>query len=82
MGSVISYHLPNDELVKYELLTDWQNVLAKRWAEIVLDDNPKRNESWYNNNIRKFILEFLNVYDEMSLDDKEDYKKFLENIIE
>ena len=82
VGSVISYHLPNDELVKYELLTDWKNVLAKRWAEIVLDDNPKRNEPWFNNNLRKFILEFLNVYDEMSLDDKEDYKKFLENIIE
>lgn len=81
-GKTITYTSVGDEPLKYKLLTDWQSVLAKRWTEIVLDDNPKKHEPWFNNNLRKFILEFLSVYDNMSSDIKEQYKKFLSGIIE
>jgi hypothetical protein len=79
--SAVTYHSLEDESVKYELLTDWQSVLAKRWAEIVLDNNPKNNEPWFNNNLRKFILEFLKTYDDMSPNTKKEYKKLLENTV-
>lgn len=81
-GKTITYTSFGDEYLKYRLLTDWQGVLAKRWTEIVLDNNPRKHEPWFNNNLRKFILEFLSVYDNMSSDIKEQYKEFLSNIIE
>lgn len=81
-GKIITYTSVGDEPLKYKLLTDWQGVLAKRWTEIVLDNNPRKHEPWFNNNLRKFILEFLSVYDNMSSDIKEQYKKFLSDIIE
>lgn len=81
-NNVITYRSIGDETLKYELLTDWQGVLAKRWANIVFDDNTKKHEPWFNNNLRKFILEFLNVYDNMTADEQSKYKSFLENIIE
>lgn len=81
-GKTITYTSVGDEPLKYKLLTDWQGVLAKRWTEIVLDNNPRKHEPWFNNNLRKFILEFLSVYDNMSSDIKEQYKEFLSDIIE
>lgn len=80
-GKTIAYTYVGDEPIKYQLLTDWQDVLAKRWTEIVFDNKPGRHEPWFNNNLRKFILEFLNVYDNMPSDKKEQYKLFLSDII-
>ena len=77
----VAYNSRGEDSLKYELLTDWQGVLAKRWADIVFDDNPPRREPWFNNNLRKFILEFLNDYDKMSPLQQKDYKHFLESII-
>lgn len=71
----------SDKQLKHELLTDWQTVLAKRWTKIVLDHNPKMQEPWFNNTLRKFILEFLNEYDKMPPEIKADYQKFLSEII-
>jgi hypothetical protein len=81
-NSAVTYRSLGDESVKYELLTDWQSVLANRWAEIVLDNHPKNNEPWFNNNLRKFILEFLKTYDSMPPHIKKEYKKFLENTVQ
>lgn len=81
-GNIITYTSIGDETLKYELLTDWQSVLAKRWTKIVLDNNPRKREPWFNNNLRKFILEFLNEYDNMTPTSKQQYKDFLCHIIE
>lgn len=78
----VTYNSADDESIKYELLTDWQGVLAKRWTEVVFDSNPKKREPWFNNNLRKFILEFLSCYDKMSPDAQKKYKEFLADIIE
>ncbi|MCM1315427.1 MAG: hypothetical protein NC205_06380 [Prevotella sp.] len=77
----VTYNSAGDESIKYELLTDWQGVLAKRWTEVVLNNNPQNHEPWFNNNLRKFILEFLSCYDEMSPDAQKKYKEFLADII-
>ena len=75
------YKFIGDETEKYSLLTDWQSVLAKNWTKIVFDRNPQNYESWFNNNLRKFILEFLKNYDNMSEFEKQSYKQFLSSII-
>ena len=78
----IIYNSADDESFKYKLLTDWQGVLSKRWTKIVLDNKPKKRQPWFNNNLRKFILEFLSHYDEMSPDTQKKYKESLSKIIE
>lgn len=81
-NSIITYYSSDDESIKHELLTDWQSVLAKRWTKIVLNIEPKHHEPWFNNSLRKFILEFLGEYEKMSPHQKAEYKTFLENFIE
>lgn len=80
-GNIITYTSMGDEMEKYGLLTDWQGVLAKRWTEIVFAGNPKKNDPWFNNNLRKFIIEFLQVYDSMTPNQKQQYKNYLLSII-
>lgn len=77
----LKFFSTSDEQLKSELLTDWQTVLAKRWVKIVLDNKPKMQEPWFNNNLRKFVLEFLNEYEEMPSEMKTAYKEFLSKII-
>ena len=79
--NIVEYNSEGEDSLKYELLTDWQGVLARRWADIVLDNEPSNREPWFNNNLRRFILEFLNEYDDMSPLEQKQYKKFLERVI-
>ena len=70
----------NLEIDKEELLTNWQEVLSKRWLNVLRSDK-KENEPWFNNNLRKFILEFLNYYDALDENGKKDFKdKVFKNI--
>ena len=78
--TAIAFYSIGDESVKCELLTDWQGVLAKRWSDIVFDKKVKKKEPWFNNNLRKFIIEFLNKYDSMNLKEQAEYKKHLKEI--
>lgn len=72
-----------DGLLKYELLSDWQDVLAKRWVDILLDaTTTKKNEPWFNNALRKFIIEFLATYDELSQDEQTLLKEKISSLIE
>ena len=81
-GKAVTYRSIGDESEKYGLLTDWQGVLAKRWTEIVFNKNYRKVEPWFNNNLRKFILQFLERYDAMSDKEKEEYRASLKrNII-
>lgn len=78
----IVYSSTGDESEKHALLTDWQGVLANRWTKIVMNTGKiKKSEPWFNNNLRKFILEFLDEYDKMSPQSQKDYKDFLKNVI-
>lgn len=81
-GNIVEYVSSDDDALKYELLTDWQEVLAKRWVEIVLRDKAREHEPWFNNNLRKFVVEFLNHYDDMTTNEQKEYKRNLESIIE
>ncbi len=80
-GRSVAYRSIGDESEKYALLTDWQVVLAKRWTEIVFDRSYPKGEPWFNNNLRKFILQFLAQYDALSDKEKEEYKASLKRNI-
>lgn len=79
--NIITYTSTGDEKERYRLLSDWQGVLAERWTEIVFSYNPKKNDPWFNNNLRKFVLNFLERYDNMSDEEKKQYKNSLLKII-
>ena len=79
--NTVKYHFCDNDYLKYELLNDWQDFLAKRWVNIVFSNNTNRNEPWFNNNLRKFVLKFLNEYDAMSSLEQTKYKELLKNII-
>lgn len=77
------HYLSSDEdTLKRELLCDWQGVLAKRWKDILFTFHKSKKEPWFNNNLRKFILEFLAVYDELDDVNKEEYKALISSLIE
>ncbi len=78
----LHYQSSTEDTVKRELLCDWQGVLAKRWTNILLTFDKSKNEPWFNNNLRKFILEFLTVYDEFNDVQKEEYKALISSLIE
>lgn len=71
-----------DEKLKYDLISDWQYYLADRWVEVLFSSSIKTNEPWYNNNLRKFILKFLEKYDKLTFTEKEDFKAKVKSLIE
>lgn len=71
-----------DESIKYDLIDDWQNVLSKRWIDMLFNaTSVKNNEPWFNNNMRKFILSFLDKYEALTPDKQEDFKKRISSLI-
>lgn len=67
---------------KFDLISDWQKVLADRWVNMLFECNTiKSKEPWFNNNMRKFILEFLNKYDSLSTDEQIAFKVKIQNLI-
>lgn len=79
-GKTIIYKSVGDEALKYELLNDWQDVLANRWIKIVFAKSVNSKDPWFNNNLRKFVLAFLQRYDEMTEKEKEEYRRNLSDI--
>lgn len=71
----------DDERTKYQLLSNWQDYLADRWIEILFKDSIKKNEPWFNNNLRIFTLKFIDRYETLSADEKENYKIMLQKLI-
>lgn len=76
-------YTPDDSLTnKLALLDDWQGVLSKRWIDILLNsEKVKKSEPWFNNNIRKFILDFLDIYDAYSEEEKALIKSKIQSMI-
>lgn len=67
---------------KEKLLTDWQGVLSDRWLNVLKSDKKKKNEPWFNNNLRKFVISLLEYYDSMSSNEKESFKGKIKNNID
>lgn len=61
---------------KIALIDDWQSVLSKRWISILFDAKEvKKSEPWFNNNMRKFIIDFLKIYDNLADKEKLAFRK-------
>lgn len=75
-NNAVIYKTSGDETEKYGMLTDWQGVLARRWVNVLFNDHPGKKEPWFDNNLRKFILEFLKRYDQLTEEQKEQFKAF------
>ena len=70
----LTYNI-DDKYFKEELLYDWQKVLVDNWIDVLFDFEPTRNPTWFNNTLRKFIIEFLYKYDNLSENEKAKYKE-------
>lgn len=70
----LTYNI-DDKYFKEELLCDWQKVLVDNWIDVLFDFEPTRNPTWFNNTLRKFIIEFLYKYDNLSENEKTKYKE-------
>ncbi len=70
-----------EEAIKIELLSDWQESLAKRWIDVLKADRIKSNEAWFNNALRKFILKFIDFLDRLSPNDLSAFKAKLKRLI-
>ena len=80
--SSLVYNKDENEQTKYELIHDWQSVLAERWIEMLFETNTvKNNEPWFNNNMRKFILDFLKRYEALSETEKIEFKDKIKSLI-
>lgn len=76
------YNKDLNEEEKYALINDWQNVLSKRWIDMLFNSNiPKGNEPWFNNNMRKFIISFLEKYEQLTQEEKELFKTRIKSLI-
>lgn len=81
-NSKLIYTLDDSLTNKLALLDDWQGVLSKRWIDILLNsEKVKKSEPWFNNNIRKFILDFLEIYDAYSEEEKALFKSKIQSMI-
>ena len=68
----LMYKKDDEESIKYDLINDWQGVLSNRWIDMLFNSTSTRNnEPWFNNNMRKFIVAFLEKYEELSINEKE-----------
>lgn len=76
------YFDSSDNENKQRLLEDWQGVLAERWINIIFTSQKRKVEPWFNNNLRKFVLRFLEIYDELPSHKQKEYKDLLHSLIE
>lgn len=76
------YEKDDSDAVKYDLINDWQGVLSKRWIDMLFySTKTKNNEPWFNNNMRKFIIEFLEKYEQLSNNEKKELINRIKSLI-
>ncbi|MGO1653027.1 hypothetical protein [Senegalia sp. (in: firmicutes)] len=71
----------SEEKEKHQILTDWQYYLANDWVDILFQKENNRGVPWFHNNLRKFILLFLEKYDDLNLKEREEFKKIVKELI-
>lgn len=78
----IEYKIDDEIQTRRALVADWQEVLAKRWVDIIFSKNNHGNrEPWFNNNLRKFIILFLESYDNLTDTEKSGLKSNIMDLI-
>ena len=76
------YNTDQNDNNKSQLLDDWQKVLTDRWIDMLFNTTiTRKNDPWFNNNMRKFILDFLEKYEGMSSEEKLNFKTRVKNLI-
>lgn len=81
-NNILSYYNDQNEKLKYKVLNDWQGVLVDRWIDMLFNaTSVKPNEPWFNNNMRKFIIEFLDNYEKLTDEEKEEFKSNIKALI-
>ena len=76
------YNTDQNDNSKSQLLDDWQKVLTDRWIDMLFNTTiTRKNDPWFNNNMRKFILDFLEKYEEMSSEEKLNFKTRVKDLI-
>lgn len=76
------YNTDQNDNSKSQLLDDWQKVLTDSWIDMLFNTTIRRKKvPWFDNNMRKFILDFLEKYEEMSSEEKLNFKTRVKNLI-
>lgn len=77
------YKYDQDQQLKLDLLHSWQDALAQRWVDILFSTtiSYQNRETWFNNNLRKFILLFLDKYDVLTDLEKTTFKDQVASLI-
>lgn len=79
--NILTYSEDKNSINKLNLIQDWQKVLSDRWIDMLFESNTiKANEPWFNNTIRKFILEFLEKYETLNKNEKLNFKRKIKNL--
>lgn len=79
----LTYSTDDSLTTKLNLISDWQGVLSKRWLDVVLKNDVTKNpEPWFNNTIRKFVLDFIKIYDKYNEEEKLRLKFKLKTLIQ
>lgn len=61
---------------KKNIIKDLDNVLADRWVRILFGEEKQRGRTpWFTYELRRFIIKFLDKYDELSDNNKKKLKK-------
>lgn len=80
--NTLTYHDDINHIMKNELIYDWQKVLVDRWIDVLFDfQQPRNNDPWFNNTLRKFILAFTYKYDNLSKIEQDIYKENIKKLI-
>lgn len=78
----LCYEKDDDDNNKRALISDWQDVLSQRWIDVLFNaTSTKVNEPWFNNNMRKFILSFLEKYEILTDAEKKAFKEKVQSLI-
>ncbi|MBQ2774455.1 MAG: hypothetical protein IJF40_01010 [Clostridia bacterium] len=81
-GDKLLFATDSEEDIKKSLIKDWQRVLSQRWIDVLFNSTSvKVNEPWFNNNIRKFIIDFLEEYEKLNEQEKEHFKNKIRSLI-
>lgn len=79
--NTLTYSEDKNSINKLNLIQDWQKVLSDRWIDMLFESSTiKANEPWFNNTMRKFILEFLEKYETLNKNEKLNFKRKIKNL--